>query len=88
MPYITPKERNFIQVDKGLWDLVAWLETVTIEKRKGYIAYIVNYVAKHSFNQNYFGKSTGTDAIRSAFVEMKRDLIIYEIKKKEENGEV
>lgn len=86
MPYIKYKERDFIVLKKELGALVSWLGSVPIEKRKGFVAYIVNYIGKHSFTNNYFGKSTGTDAVRSAYKEMVIDLFEYEVKKKKENG--
>jgi len=88
MPYIKQKERDFILTDQGLDRLVEWLHTMPVTNRKGFVAYIINYIGKHSFDYNYFGKSTGLDAVRSAFTEMKRDLFNYECLKKAENGDV
>jgi hypothetical protein len=68
--------------------LLDYLLTVPIELRKGFVAYIVMALGKHAFPSNYFGKSTGKDAVESAFVELKKELDEYEAQKKEENGGV
>jgi len=88
MPYIKSKERNFVLKYKELIFLVEWLRTVKVQDRKGFVAFIVNFIAKHSFTPNYFGMSTGTDAVRSAYREMLKELDEYEAEKKKVNGRV
>ena len=88
MPYIKQKKRAFILKDRNLEEWANWLRTVPVEQRKGFVAYIVNYIGKYSFTDNYFGKSTGLDAVRSAYEEMKIELQLYEYEKKMENGDV
>lgn len=87
MPYIKLSQREEV-LNQGLDELVTYLQTVPIENRKGFVAYAAEYMAKYAFQQTYFGMSTGTDALRSAFVEMRKDLSSYEAKKRHENGEV
>jgi len=86
MPYITQKEREFIRDDRNLNLILVWLRTLPVEQRKGFVAYIVNLLAKHSFTHNYFGLSTGIDAVRSAYREMVKELDEYEAEKKKLNG--
>ena len=88
MPFIKSKERDFVLKYKELNYLVEWLRTVPVEDRKGFVAFIINFIGKHSFTENYFGMSTGTDAVRSAYREMVKELDEYEAKKKKENGDV
>lgn len=88
MPYIDLQAREFILVDKDLYRFTEWLTTVPIEQRKGFLAYIIEYLTKYSFDLNYFGRSTGLDALRSAFIELKQDLLVYEKKKREEHGDI
>lgn len=87
MPFIknSMKYECFTQ---GFREFAEYLKTVPVERRKGFVAWAVMYMAKYTFNLNYFGRSTGTDAVRSAFVELKKELDEYEQEKKEENGGV
>ncbi len=87
MPYIKQHQRDEC-LENGLADFLTYLLTVSVENRKGFVAYAVEYLGKHSFGQNYFGLSTGTDAVRSAYNEMEKDLAAYEAKKRLENGDV
>ena len=88
IPYVKNRERKFILHRQELKRLLDWLITVPVEKRKGFVAYIVNYLGKHSFTDDYFGKSTGLDAVRIAYREMEKELYKYEAQKKLESGEV
>ncbi len=88
MPYIKIKEREFILNDKGFDLFVTWLGTIPVQERKGFVAFATEYMAKYSFTNNYFGKSTGVDAVRSAYIEMQLDLLTYEKQKRDENGEI
>ncbi len=89
MPFIKQQERTFIKNDQGLETMLNWLLTISVEKRKGYLAYIVMYLGKYFGGEvNYFNLSTGTDAVRSALNELERELKNYEKKKSWENGEV
>lgn len=87
MPYIKQDQREVVQRE-GLADLTTWLASVPVEDRKGFLAYALEYLTLYSFKQNYFGRSTGLDALRSAYNELEADLKKYESKKREENGDV
>jgi len=88
MPYITRDEAKFIKIDQNVERLVDWLLSVPEHRRKGYVAYIVKFIGKWAFKGNYFGISTGTDAVRSALTELVKDLEEYKKQKKEVNGDV
>ena len=88
MPYIGQKKRNFILLERGWGDVLKWLRTIDVQERKGFLAYTLEYLALYSFEQNYFGRSTGLDALRSAYNELEKDLAAYEAKKRFENGDV
>ena len=87
MPYITRKMKNEV-LEQGLQELHEYLSTVPIETRKGMVAYVVMELGKNVFPVSYFGKSTGADAVRSAFIELKKELDNYETEKKIQNGGV
>lgn len=87
MPYTTEKMR-LEALENGLEEFTAYLYTLPIELRKGFLAHAVMYLGKYTFDYNYFGLSTGCDAVRSALVELKRELQEYEDKAKERNGNV
>jgi len=87
MPYIENEKREEC-LEQGLEGLVQYLMSVPVETRKGFVAYCVKFLGKHCFKENYFGKSTGTDAVRSALREMIKDLDSYENTKRLENGDV
>lgn len=87
MPYIKKSMKDEIE-SQGFSDLCDYLNTVPIDLRKGFVAYIVMYLGKCCFPYSYFGLSTGADAVRSALTELVKELEEYEAKKKEENGGV
>lgn len=87
MPYIGNKMKKECK-EQGFEEFVQYLTTVPVALRKGFVAWATMYMAKHCFTANYFGKSTGTDAVRSAFIELEKGLAKYEAKKKRLNGGV
>jgi len=87
MPFLKQAQRA-VCLEQGLEEYTKWMKTIPVELRKGFVAFSVEYLARYAFTDNYFGKSTGTDAIRSAYVEMDKDLDEYEDEKKDLNGDV
>ena len=88
MPYIKLEDRKELAKNGGLNSVWNYLLHLSTEKRKGAVAYIVMYLAVESFTKDYFGLSTGTDAVRSALYELENKLADYEQEKKQQNGAI
>ena len=87
MPYVKQEPNRRIAKEQGLEQFRDWLRTLPVEQLKGDLAFAVKYLGLTAYGYNYFGLSTGTDAVRSALRELELDLANYEAEKKSENGD-